>query len=69
MVPPILPRIKIVISENYLNSARNRGNEEVNALIANARKVESGFYLDTDKEDDLKVNLWDMKMLSEYFKR
>jgi hypothetical protein len=51
MAPPVLSRIKSVISTNYFNSQRNKRNQEVNALIANTQNVESGFYLPMDNED------------------
>ena len=51
MCPPVLSRIKSVISDNYFNSQRNRGNEEVNTLITKTQNIESGFYLETGNED------------------
>jgi hypothetical protein len=33
------------------NAEKNKNDEEINALIANAQNVESGFYLKMDNED------------------
>ena len=52
MAPPVLSRIKGVISTNCFNSQRNKDNQEVNALIVNTQNVERGFYLPMDNEDD-----------------
>jgi hypothetical protein len=54
MCPPVLSRIKSVISENYFNSQKNKGNQEVKALMTNTQNVESGFYLEMDNECDHK---------------
>jgi hypothetical protein len=51
LTPQVLSRIKSIISTNYFNSQRNKGDVEVNALITNIRNSESGFYPDTDNED------------------
>jgi hypothetical protein len=52
MAPPVLSRIKNVISTNYFNSQRNKKDQEVNTLIDNTQNIESGFYLETDNENE-----------------
>jgi hypothetical protein len=59
MCPPVLSRIKSVLSENYFNSERIKGDQEVKALITNAQNIESGFYLKMDNEDDPKSKTLD----------
>ena len=51
MTPPVLSRIKSVISTNYFNSEMNKDDQEINTLIAYTQNIESGFCLETDKED------------------
>ncbi len=51
MCPPVLSRIKSVLSENYFNSQRNKDNQEINTIIDNTQNIESGFYLETDNDD------------------
>jgi hypothetical protein len=50
MCPPVLSRIKSVISINYFNSERNKDDQEINTLIDNTQNVESGSYLPIDSE-------------------
>jgi hypothetical protein len=51
MAPPVLSRIKSLISTNYFNSHRNKNNQEINTLIDNTQNVGSGFYHPMDNED------------------
>jgi len=50
MCPPVLSRIKSVLSENYFNSQRNTNNGENNTLIDNTQNIETGFYLKLNDE-------------------
>ena len=40
------------MSTNYFNSQSNKDNQEVNALIDNTQNTDSGFYLETDNENE-----------------
>ena len=66
MCPPVLSRIKSVLSENYFNSQRNKNNE-VNTLIANTQNIESGFYLKMDNEDNPKSESLDFENAQRVF--
>jgi hypothetical protein len=51
MAPPILSRIKSLISENY-STINNQTDEEIKRIRLKRQNIKSGLYLKMDNEDD-----------------
>ena len=68
MAPPVLSRIKDVISVNYFNS-KNENNKEDDEEIRNirlqARNCKSGFFLSRDNSEDDNKNKYMSSVESE----
>ena len=54
MAPPVLSRIKDVISVNYFNSknGNSKEDEEIRNIRLQARNCKSGFFLSRDNGED-----------------